>query len=91
MIATIDRTPLPRSVFRRPVLEAAPDLRGGPLVRMIPEGPVALRLTEAEARDAGNDPGPHACRDRATRSGVMSGPPGQAHVRFIHGMSRRSA
>lgn len=91
MIATPDRTPLPREFFDRPVLEVAPDLLGRILVRTTPDGPIALRLTEAEAYDGQNDPGSHAYRGRTARNDVMSGAPGHVYVYFTHGMSRRSA
>ncbi|TWD26832.1 methylpurine-DNA glycosylase (MPG) [Streptomyces sp. T12] len=79
MIASPDRTPLPRKFFVRPVLEVAPDLLGRLLVRDTPDGPIVLRLTEVEAYDGENDPGSHAYRDRTPRNDVT------------YGMSRRSA
>lgn len=56
MMATPDRTPLPREFFDRPVLEVAPDLLGRILVRTTPDGRIELRLTEVEAYDGPNDP-----------------------------------
>ncbi|WP_367324182.1 DNA-3-methyladenine glycosylase [Streptomyces sp. HUAS ZL42] len=86
MIATSDRTPLPRRFFDRPVLDVAPDLLGRILVRTTPDGPIALRLTEVEAYDGPNDPGSHAYRGRTPRNDVMFGPPGHVYVYFTYGM-----
>ncbi|MEU5367369.1 DNA-3-methyladenine glycosylase [Streptomyces sp. NPDC005925] len=86
MIASPDRTPLPRGFFDRPVLDVAPDLLGRVLVRSTPDGPIALRLTEVEAYDGPNDPGSHAYRGRTPRNAVMFGPPGHVYVYFTYGM-----
>ncbi|WP_037668205.1 DNA-3-methyladenine glycosylase [Streptomyces griseus] len=86
MIATPDRTPLPRNFFDRPVLDVAPDLLGRTLVRSTPDGPIALRLTEVEAYDGPNDPGSHAYRGRTARNAVMFGPAGHVYVYFTYGM-----
>lgn len=87
----MDRTPLSRDFFDRPVLEVAPDLLGRILVRSTDDGPIELRLTEAEAYAGDVDPGSHAFRGRTARDSVMSGPPGHSYVYFTYGMSRRSA
>ncbi len=86
MIATPDRTPLPREFFDRPVLEVAPDLLGRVLARTTPDGPIELRLTEVEAYDGENDPGSHAYRGHTARNEVMFGEPGHMYVYFTYGM-----
>jgi DNA-3-methyladenine glycosylase len=91
MIASTDRTPLPREFFDRPVLEVSPDLPGRVLVRVTPDGPIELRLTEVEAHDGANDPDSQAYRGRTARNDVMIGPPGHVYVYFTYGMPRQSA
>ncbi|MER6100748.1 DNA-3-methyladenine glycosylase [Streptomyces sp. NPDC001832] len=82
----LDRTPLTRDFFDRPVLDVAPDLLGRTLVRATPDGPIELRLTEVEAYAGERDPGSHAFRGRTPRNSVMYGPPGHAYVYFTYGM-----
>lgn len=79
-------TPLPRSFFTRPVLDFAPDLLGRVLVRELPEGLVAVRLTEVEAYAGAADPGSHGHRGRTARNATMFGPPGHLYVYFTYGM-----
>lgn len=86
MIAALDRTPLSRSFFDRPVQEVAPELLGRLLVRTTDSGPVELRLTEVEAYAGSTDPGSHAYRGRTARNDVMFGPPGHVYVYFTYGM-----
>jgi DNA-3-methyladenine glycosylase len=80
------RLPLTRDFFDRPVLRAAPDLLGRTLVCALPQGTVALRLSEVEAYDGPNDPGSHAYRGRTARNEVMFGGPGHVYVYFTYGM-----
>ncbi|MEU6176126.1 DNA-3-methyladenine glycosylase [Streptantibioticus parmotrematis] len=82
----LDRAPLDRSFFDRPVLDVAPDLLGRVLVRETDDGPIALRLTEVEAYAGPVDPGSHAYRGRTDRNAVMFGPPGYVYVYFTYGM-----
>ncbi|MFE9727661.1 DNA-3-methyladenine glycosylase [Streptomyces sp. NPDC005794] len=82
----MDRTPLTRDFFDRPVLDVAPDLLGRTLVRTTDEGPIELRLTEVEAYAGEIDPGSHAFRGRTARNSVMFGPPGHSYVYFTYGM-----
>src|SRR6478609_8949764 len=76
----MDRTPLGREFFDRPVLEVAPDLLGRVLVRSTDEGAIELRLTEVEAYAGEIDPGSHAYRGRTARNAVMFGEPGRLYV-----------
>ncbi|MFE7430372.1 DNA-3-methyladenine glycosylase [Streptomyces sp. NPDC014735] len=86
MTEGLERTPLTRDFFDRPVLDVAPDLLGRILVRTTPDGPIELRLTEVEAYAGEADPGSHAFRGRTPRNSVMYGPPGHAYVYFTYGM-----
>ncbi|MFF8916669.1 DNA-3-methyladenine glycosylase [Streptomyces sp. NPDC015032] len=77
---------LDREFFDRHVVEVAPDLLGRTLVCAMPEGTVALRLTEVEAYNGRDDPGSHAYRGRTPRNEAMFGPPGHIYVYFTYGM-----
>jgi DNA-3-methyladenine glycosylase len=65
-----------------PVLDVAPQLLGA----VLRHGPVAVRITEVEAYDGGNDPGSHAYRGRTPRNEVMFGSAGHLYVYFTYGM-----
>ena len=78
-------TPLARAFFDRPADVVAPDLLGRTLVVVLPEGTVALRLTEVEAYAAA-DPASHSHRGPTPRNAVMFGPPGHLYVYFTYGM-----
>lgn len=68
------------------MLDVAPELLGRVLLRITPEGPVALRITEVEAYAGESDPGSHAYKGPTRRNASMFGPPGHAYVYFIYGM-----
>ncbi|HEY7811670.1 MAG TPA: DNA-3-methyladenine glycosylase [Nakamurella sp.] len=76
---------LTRAFFARDVLAVAPDLLGRVIVRLTPDGPVAVRLTEVEAYAGPLDPASHAYR-RTARSEIMYGPAGHLYVYFVYGM-----
>ncbi|WP_407077518.1 DNA-3-methyladenine glycosylase [Streptomyces sp. SCSIO 30461] len=87
---TPDRTSTTRRFLGRPVTDVAPDPLGRTLVRRTDDGPTTLRLTGPEAYAGEADPASHADWGRTARNTMTSGPPGQAHGHFTHGMPRRS-
>lgn len=64
----------------RPVLEVAPQLLGAVVTTHLPDGVVAVRLTEVEAYAGERDPGSHAFRGPSARNRVMFGPAGHLYV-----------
>ncbi len=77
---------LPRDFFARPSQQVAPDLLGCVLESGLPDGLVAVALTEVEAYAGHADPASHAYRGPTRRNAVMFGEPGHAYVYFTYGM-----
>jgi DNA-3-methyladenine glycosylase len=77
---------LPRAFFARPSQQVAPDLLGCVLESELPDGLVAVALTEVEAYAGQVDPASHAYRGLTRRNAVMFGEPGHAYVYFTYGM-----
>lgn len=77
---------LPRSFFRRPAEEVAPDLLGRVIEHHTGRGTIAVRLTEVEAYAGMADPASHAYRGQSRRNAVMFGPAGHVYVYFTYGM-----
>lgn len=83
---------VPRPVFDRPVLEAARDLLGMILVRLLSAAssgePVRLagRIVEVEAYDGQGDLACHASKGRTPRTDPMFGEAGHAYIYLVYGM-----
>ena len=68
--------------FSRPAVDVAPALLG----MVVSHGPVAIRISEAEAYQGAQDPGSHAFRRKTDRNAALFGPPGTAYVYMNYGM-----
>lgn len=80
---------LPPEFYLRDTVEVAQDLIGRYLVREIPEGRLACRITETEAYCGPADPACHSYRKAARRDGrtnVMYEAGGLAYIYLIYGM-----
>jgi DNA-3-methyladenine glycosylase len=85
--ALADLPPLAVGFYQRPTADVALDLLGKLLVRRLPEGLAAVRLTETEAYLGVADPACHTYRGRRTpRTEVMWGEGGRLYVYFTYGM-----
>lgn len=79
--------PLARGFYQRPTPVVAQDLLGALLVRRLPDGLVAVRITEVEAYLGVHDPACHTFGGRRTgRTEVMWGEAGRLYVYFVYGM-----
>ncbi|MBZ5587794.1 MAG: DNA-3-methyladenine glycosylase [Acidobacteriia bacterium] len=79
--------PLERGFYQRGTTTVARELLGKLLVRRLPDGGIAVRITEVEAYLGVGDPAAHTYRGRRTnRNEVMWGDGGHLYVYFTYGM-----
>jgi len=79
--------PLERGFYQRATTTVARNLLGKLLVRRLPEGDVAVRITEVEAYLGVGDPAAHTWGGRRTdRNEAMWGEGGRLYVYFTYGM-----
>lgn len=78
--------PLPVEFYRQPVVDAARQLLGKRLVRVIEGMRVSGMISETEAYDGETDRACHARSGKTARNSVMYGAPGRAYVYFTYGM-----
>ena len=80
---------LAREFYQRPTEVVARELLGKLLLRIQPQGYVAIRLNEVEAYLGIDDPACHTYRGRRTqRTETMWGQAGHAYVYLVYGMHR---
>lgn len=85
--ALAELAPLGRRFYQRPTRVVARDLLGKLLVRRLPEGTAAVRITEVEAYLGVRDPAAHTYGGRRTpRNETMWGEGGRLYVYFTYGM-----
>ncbi len=80
---------LPPDFYLRDTVEVAKDLIGRYLIREVPGGRLACRITETEAYCGPADPACHSCRKAAKKGGrtnVMYEAGGLAYIYLIYGM-----
>ena len=77
---------LGRDFYARDTLQAARELLGKRLVRVIDGERLSGLIVETEAYIGEEDRACHASRGRTSRTEVMYGPPGHTYIYFIYGM-----
>lgn len=78
---------LPKSFYKRNVLDVAPDLLGKYLVRILPSGEIVRsKITEVEAYDGEKDLACHASKGKTERTSVMYEEGGIWYIYLVYGM-----